>query len=93
MYASGERLFATGAPPVNLGSYSDEKADELIDATQFSSDPEALEEYDDYLAEDLPVLWMPNPVNRVSAYSSDISGISPPQDPMLNMYPQDWSRG
>ncbi len=66
---------------MNLGSYSDEKADELIDATQFSSDPEALEEYDDYLAEDLPVLWMPNPVNRVSAYSSDISGDLPPAGP------------
>lgn len=91
VYASGERLFATGAP-VNLGLYSDEKADELINATKFSSDPQALEEYNDYLAEDLPVLWMPNPVNRVSAFSEDIEGISP-QDPMLGMHPEDWSRG
>src|SRR5699024_6674808 len=91
VYASGERLFATDAP-VNLGSYSDETADELIKDTKFSSDPEALEKYNDYLAEDLPVLWMPNPVNRVSAFSSDITGISP-QDPMLYMYPQDWTRG
>lgn len=90
VYASGERLFASDAP-VNLGSYSDEKADELIKATKFSSDPAALEKYNDYLAEDLPVLWMPNPVNRVSAFKSDIEGISP-QDPMLYMYPQDWSR-
>ena len=91
VYASGERLFATDAP-VNLGRYSDETADELIDATQFSSDPQALQDYNDFLAEDLPVLWMPNPVNRISAFSSDIQGISP-QDPMLTMRPQDWSRG
>ncbi|MGP5266148.1 peptide ABC transporter substrate-binding protein [Brachybacterium alimentarium] len=91
VYASGERLFATDAP-VNLGSYSDETADELIDATRFSSDPEALQEYNDYLAEDLPVLWMPNPVNKVSAFSEDLTGISP-QNPMLRMYPQDWTRG
>lgn len=90
VYASGERLFATNAP-VNLGRYSDPKADELINATQFSSDTAALDEYNDYLAEDLPVLWLPNPVNRISAYSSDIKGISP-QDPMLTMYPQDWTR-
>ena len=77
---------------MNLGSYSDETADELIKDTKFSSDPEALEKYNDYLSEDLPVLWMPNPVNRVSAFKSDITGISP-QDPMLYMYPQDWTRG
>ena len=50
-----------------------------------------MKDYNDFLAEDLPVLWMPNPVNRVSAYKSDISGIDP-QDPMLGMYPQDWTR-
>src|SRR5690606_28748582 len=73
VYASGERLFATDAP-VNLGRYSNKTADELIDATQFSSDPQALQDYNDFLAEDLPVLWMPNPVNRISAFSSDIQG-------------------
>lgn len=88
VYASGERLFASDAP-VNLGSYSDEKADELIEASMRSDDPAALQEYNDYLAEDLPVLWMPNPVNRVSAWKSSIEGISP-QDPMLYIYPQDW---
>lgn len=88
IYASGERLFQTDAP-VNLGSYSDTKADELIEASLRSDDPKALQEYNDYLAEDLPVLWMPNPVNRVSAWKSNIEGISP-QDPMLYIYPQDW---
>ncbi len=89
VYASGERLFQTGAP-VNLGSYSDPKADELIEASLRSDDPAALKEYNDYLAEDLPVLWMPNPVNRVSAWKSTIDGISP-QDPMLYVRPQDWT--
>lgn len=89
-FASGQRLFATGAP-VNLGAYSNPEADKLIDATLVSSDESAMKDYNDFLAEDLPVLWMPNPVNRVSAYKSDISGIDP-QDPMLGMYPQDWTR-
>lgn len=88
VYASGERLFQSDAP-VNLGRYSDAKADELIEASMRSADPAALQEYNDYLAEDLPVLWMPNPVNRVSAWKSSIQNVGP-QDPMLYIYPQDW---
>lgn len=88
VYPSGERLFETGAP-VNLGSYSDRRADELIEATTTSSDPRAMKEYDDYLSKDLPVLWMPNPVAQTSAWRASIVGISP-QDPMLALYPQDW---
>lgn len=89
-YASGERLFATDAP-VNLGSYSNPEADKLIEATQFGSDQNALDTYNTFLAEDLPVLWMPNPVAQISAWKSDITGIDP-QEPTLGMYPQDWAR-
>lgn len=89
-YASGERLFATDAP-VNLGSYSNPEADKLIDATQFSADKSAMDAYNTFLAEDLPVLWMPNPVAQISAWKSDITGIDP-QEPTLEMYPQDWAR-
>ena len=87
-FASGERLFATGAP-VNLGSYSNPEADKLIDATQFSGDQSALTAYNDFLAKDLPVLWMPNPVYQISAYRSGLQGVE--QDPMNGMNFQDWS--
>ncbi|QWW20511.1 peptide ABC transporter substrate-binding protein [Schaalia sp. 19OD2882] len=89
VYASGERLFATDAP-VNLGLYSDAKADQLIEASQFSDDAAALKAYNDYLAEDLPVLWMPNPVYQISAYKKVLQGVAP-QDPLNLMYPEDWS--
>jgi peptide/nickel transport system substrate-binding protein len=88
-FASGERLFATAAP-VNLGSYSNPQADQLIDATQFSSDEASLKAYNDFLAKDLPVLWMPNPVYQISAFRKGLQGIQP-QDPMNGMYFQDWS--
>ncbi|WP_067138802.1 peptide ABC transporter substrate-binding protein [Microtetraspora malaysiensis] len=87
-FASGERLFATDAP-VNLGSYSDPEADKLIEATQFSGDESTLKAYNDFLAKDLPVLWMPNPVYQISAYRSDLQGVA--QDPLNNMFFQDWS--
>ncbi|RJL35327.1 peptide ABC transporter substrate-binding protein [Bailinhaonella thermotolerans] len=88
-FASGERLFQTDAP-VNLGSYSNPQADQLIDKAQFSADADALREYNDFLAKDLPVLWMPNPVYQISAYKSGLQGVEP-QDPMNLMYFQDWS--
>ncbi|TDC37837.1 peptide ABC transporter substrate-binding protein [Micromonospora sp. 15K316] len=88
-FASGERLFATDAP-VNLGSYSNAEADRLIEATQFSGDESTLKAYNDFLAKDLPVLWMPNPVYQNSAYRSGLQGVEP-QDPMNLMYFQDWS--
>lgn len=89
VYASGERLFQTDAP-VNLGSYSNPDADKLIEASLRAKDTSALKEYNDSLAEDLPVLWMPNPVAQISAWKKDIAGISP-QDPMLGLFPQDWA--
>ncbi|MFC6020824.1 peptide ABC transporter substrate-binding protein [Plantactinospora solaniradicis] len=89
VFASGERLFQTGAP-VNLGSYSNPEADRLIEATQFSADESALKAYNDFLAKDLPVLWMPNPVYQISAYKSGLQGVEP-QDPMNYFYFQDWS--
>lgn len=89
VYASGERLFQTDAP-VNLGLYSNEEADQLIDDTQFSDDAAALDKYNSFLAEDLPVLWVPNPVYQVSAYKSSLQGVEP-QDPMNLMWPEDWS--
>ena len=88
IYASGERLFATKAP-VNLGQYSSEKADELITASTKSSDANALAEYNDYLAEDLPVLWMPNPYYQITAVKSglDLGAI----DATGDTWPEDWS--
>ncbi|WP_223198728.1 peptide ABC transporter substrate-binding protein [Solihabitans fulvus] len=88
-FASGERLFATGAP-VNLGSYSNPEADRLIEATQFSGDDSSLKAYNDFLAKDLPVLWMPNPVYQISTFKSGLQGVEP-QDPMNGMFFQDWS--
>jgi peptide/nickel transport system substrate-binding protein len=58
-YPSGEDLFASGAS-YNLGSYSDPKADQLIQATNLNtgvSPQQALDAYQDYLIQQAPVLW------------------------------------
>ena len=88
IYASGERLFATDAP-VNLGQYSNPEADKLIEESTRSSEPDALQAYNDYLAEDLPVLWMPNPYYQITAVKKtlDLGEL----DATGDTWPEDWS--
>ncbi|MBW3086511.1 Oligopeptide-binding protein AppA [Austwickia sp. TVS 96-490-7B] len=89
-FPSGEKLF-TADGSANLGGYSNGQADKLIAATQTVGDDESLRSYHDFIAEDLPVLWLPNPAAQVSAYKKNVHGIEP-QDPLLGLHPQDWAR-
>jgi peptide/nickel transport system substrate-binding protein len=84
---SGEQLFSTGAS-ANFGNYSDPKADRLIRAVQYSADQNAMHAYGEYLAERLPVMWMPNPAYQVSVIRNDLRGID--QNPTVTLSPQDW---
>ncbi|MBY8854825.1 ABC transporter substrate-binding protein, partial [Saccharothrix sp. MB29] len=58
-HPTGEILFSTGAGG-NFGFYTDPKADELIDRTVTSDDLDVLYEYQDYIAEQVPVIFTPN---------------------------------
>ncbi|NDZ78325.1 peptide ABC transporter substrate-binding protein [Streptomyces sp. SID10853] len=84
---SGEQLFSTGAS-ANFGNYSDPKADKLIRAVQYSSDPNAVHAYGQYLSQQLPVMWMPNPAYQVSVIRNDLRGVD--QNPTVTLAPQDW---
>ena len=88
IYASGERLFATDAP-VNLGQYSNPEADKLIEESTRSTEPDALQAYNDFLAEDLPVLWMPNPYYQITAVKNtlDLGEL----DATGDTWPEDWA--
>lgn len=87
-YPSGERLFATGTGS-NFGSFSDAAFDELIAATQTSSDEAAMQDYSAYGAEQLPVMWVPNPVYQVSVIDQGLTGVE--QDSLGNFHPQRWT--
>ena len=88
IYASGERLFATNAP-VNLGQYSNPEADKLIEESTRSTAPDALQAYNDFLAEDLPVLWMPNPYYQITAVKNTID--LGELDATGDTWPEDWA--
>ncbi|MFE7118299.1 peptide ABC transporter substrate-binding protein [Streptomyces sp. NPDC057654] len=84
---SGESLFATNAPS-NMGNWSDAKTDQLVKATEYSGDPAAMREYAQYVADQVPVLWTPNPAYQVSVIRNDLRGVG--QNPTLSLAPQDW---
>jgi peptide/nickel transport system substrate-binding protein len=83
----GSAIFGTGAPS-NGASYSNPHADTLIAALPAGGLP-ALYAYQNYLATQLPVLWMPQTDYQISAVSDTLRGAYP-QDPLSNIYPENW---
>jgi len=49
----------------------------------------ALYSYENYIAQQLPVLWMPQFDAQISAVSDKLQGTQP-QDPDGNIYPESW---
>src|SRR4051794_14986598 len=87
-YPTGEFLFKSGAG-VNFGSFSDPVVDALIDATVTSDDVGALHTYQDHVAEQVPVIWMPNFPLRLLEVASDLKGVEP-LNPFGLINPENW---
>jgi len=84
---SGEDLFASGAS-ANFGGYGSAAADALITATTTGRGADAMLDYSTLLAEQLPVIWLPNPPYQVSAIDAGLRGVV--QDPLGELQPQRW---
>jgi peptide/nickel transport system substrate-binding protein len=83
----GSALFgSTGVD--NGGLYSSATANALISKLGSGGYP-ALYAYEDYIAKQLPMLWMPQLDNQISAVNSKLQGTFP-QDPDGNIYPENW---
>ncbi|TCC24695.1 ABC transporter substrate-binding protein [Kribbella speibonae] len=87
-HLTGEMLFRTGGGS-NFGDYSDPKADELIDRTVHSDDPEAMYAYQDYIAAQVPTIWSPGFPNRMFEVAKNLQGIEP-INPYGLINPEDW---
>jgi peptide/nickel transport system substrate-binding protein len=84
---TGEPLYQTGASS-NSGGYSDPTMDSLINQTHTSSSIDVFHTYANYTANQLPVLWMPWPVNTV-AVSSGLHNVT--QNPLSMFFPEYWT--
>jgi peptide/nickel transport system substrate-binding protein len=83
---SGEELFATTGAS-NASSYSDPTADRLI-AASYEHGVGALKAYENYLAKDLPVIWLPAPAT-ITVVKEDLGGTQP-NDPFFLLYASQW---
>ena len=84
-YPSGEAIFATGAGS-NSGSYSDATNDANILATTNKNVP--LNTYENYLTQQLPVVFQPNPT-ATGEINKSLKGYSSSTLQQLN--PEEWS--
>ena len=92
-YPTGEQLFATGAG-VNPGSFSNPTVDAdiatLETAPTAAAAAAAWAKYQADVARLLPVLWLPNTVNQVSAISDKLEGATP-QNSLGYIAPSTWT--
>ena len=88
-YPTGDEIFSTGAGS-NSGGFSDPMNDQLTLASEVSNDVSALHAYEDYLATALPVVWLPTIYSQLSEVNTHLQGTQP-QDPLLQIYPENWS--
>jgi len=89
-YPTEENIFNTGGSE-NMGGYSDRTADKLIDAAIYGTQADAATKVADYLARDVPILFLPC-ADVIDAVSQKVDGTS---DSFLAMtqdvfYPQYW---
>jgi peptide/nickel transport system substrate-binding protein len=87
-YPTGELLYKTDAG-CNFGSYSDKRADELIARTVESDDLDDLYAYQEYIAEQVPVVWTPNFPLRLFEVANNLHGVEP-VNPLGFINPENW---
>jgi peptide/nickel transport system substrate-binding protein len=87
-HPTGEILFRTDAGG-NFGHWHDPRADELIERTVASDDLQALYEYQDYIAEQVPVIFNPNFPIRLFEVANNLRGFEP-VNPFGMISPENW---
>jgi peptide/nickel transport system substrate-binding protein len=85
-YPSGEEIFETGAGS-NSGDYSDKTNDTLIKATDDTS--VSLTKWENYLSEQLPVIFQPNYVTSITEIQKGLKGATP-QSVYWALNPENW---
>ena len=85
---TGDGIFLPGAA-LNAGTYSDPVNTANVQATLNSNNPNAFFKYENYLAKQLPWLWMPTPPYQLTMIKSNLKGVAP-QNGYLALTPEDY---
>jgi peptide/nickel transport system substrate-binding protein len=86
-YPSGEEIFQTGAGS-NSGSYSDPTNDANIKASNYQT--VTLDTYENYLAQQLPVVYQPNFANPFNEIETNLHGATP-LNVLQALTPENWT--
>jgi peptide/nickel transport system substrate-binding protein len=89
-YPTGEVAFSSGAVG-NFGSYSNTEMDRLIKGTTTEAGAGPLDAWQNYTAQQVPMLFMPVAPYQVSAISTKLSGATPQPTDGLALTPELWS--
>jgi peptide/nickel transport system substrate-binding protein len=84
----GAGFFNTGGLN-NQGGYSNPEMDSLINATEYGSSTQAFFTYEDYAAEQLPWLWIPDQ-SFIQVYKSNLANYAPLNPFSGGLNPQVW---
>jgi peptide/nickel transport system substrate-binding protein len=85
-FPNGDLIFGTGAGD-NFGSYSSPTADGLIASSDHV--PGTLPKDEDYLAANLPAIFMPKADYQLTEIQTKLHGVTP-QEPTFNITPEAW---
>ncbi len=85
-FPNGDLIFGSGAGD-NFGSYSSATADSLIASTDRV--PGTLPADENYLAANLPAIFMPKADYQLTEVQTKLQGVTP-QEPTFNINPEDW---
>jgi peptide/nickel transport system substrate-binding protein len=88
-YPSGEVAFSTGAIG-NWGSYSDAAMDSKIKATTTQPGSTVFQDWANYTAQQLPMLFMPLSASQISAIKTSLAGAAPQPSAGLAITPESW---
>jgi len=87
-YPTGETLFLTGSG-ANSSGYTSALNDTYINQTLTSASTQTLFTWQDYLAEQLPVIWQPLGVYQLTEVNNSLRGVIP-QSTTLSINPENW---
>jgi peptide/nickel transport system substrate-binding protein len=87
-YPSGETLFMTGAGS-NASGYSNAQNDSMINATLTTNSLTPMDQWQDFLAKQVPVIWQPNGAYQLTEVVNNLRGVIP-QSTTLNINPENW---
>jgi peptide/nickel transport system substrate-binding protein len=90
VYPTGNDFFNTDAN--GQGNYSSATADSLINATEYDAGADLFDQYENYIAQQLPFIWLPWQQPGYSVVLKNVKGFSADQDnAFTDTYPENWS--